>query len=84
MPVPLRELDRWGRSVPMREPPGRGVGMAELWMTVSTKRPLRPPVSDRFTLRSELQTPELGLQVAIGQLFSQETEQRTEQPGLFQ
>ena len=30
------------------------------------------------------QTPELDLQVAIGQLFSQETEQRTEQPGLFQ
>ena len=44
-------------------------------MTVSTKRPLTAnPVSDRFTPRSELSDPELDLQVAIGQLFSQETE----------
>ena len=80
MPVPLRELDRWGRSVPMREPPGHG-GTVD---AVSTKRPLRQPVSDRFTPRSELSDPGGRSQVAIGQLFSQETEQRTEQPGLFQ
>jgi hypothetical protein len=30
------------------------------------------------------QTLELDLQVAIGRLFSQKTEHRTEQPGLFQ
>jgi hypothetical protein len=36
---------------------GNHLGTAELWMTVSTKRPLRPPVSDCFTPRSELSDP---------------------------
>jgi len=61
------------------------LGTAELWMTVSTNAPLRPPRSPTTSpLAVSFQTPELDLQVAIGQLFSQETEQRTEQPGLFQ
>ena len=64
---------------------GNHLCTADLWMTVSTKRPLRPPRSPTASpLAVSFQTPELDLQVAIGQLFSQETEQRTEQPGLFQ
>ncbi len=53
-------------------------------MTVSTKRPLTATgLRTASPLAVSLQTPDLGLQVAIGQLFGQETEQRTEQPGLF-
>jgi hypothetical protein len=81
MPVPLRELDRWRRSVPIREPPGYGG-------TVDDGEHQAPPYGDRSPTASPLavsfQTPELGLQVAIGQPFSQETEQRTKQPGLLQ
>jgi hypothetical protein len=81
MPVRLRESDRWRRSVPFREPPGHGgtvddsVHQAPL---TATRSPTASPLALSF------QTPDLGLQVAIGQLFGQETEQRTEQPGLFQ
>ena len=50
-------------------------------MTLSTSAPLRPPRSPTASpLAVSFQTPELDLQVAISQLFSQETEQRTEQP----
>jgi hypothetical protein len=64
---------------------GNHLGTAELWMTVSTKRPLRQHRTPTASpLAVSFQTPELDLQVAIGQLSSQETEQRTEQPGLFQ
>jgi hypothetical protein len=35
MPVRLRALDRWRRSVPFREP----LGMAELWMTCEHQAP---------------------------------------------
>ena len=44
-------------------------------MTVSTKRPLWPTRSPTASpLAVSFQTPELDLQVAIGQMFSQETE----------
>ena len=81
MPVRLRALDRWRRSVLIRN----HLGTAELWMTVSTKRSIyghRSPTASPLAM--SFQTPELHLQVAIGQLLRQETEQRTEQPGLFQ
>jgi hypothetical protein len=42
------------------------------------------PVSECSPLATSLETPKLGPQVAIGQLFSEETKQRAEQPSLFQ
>jgi hypothetical protein len=82
MPVPLRELDRWRRSVPIREPPGHAGIVDDCEHQALRLRPPRSPTASPLAM--SFQTPELDLQVAIGQLFSQETEQRTEQPGLFQ
>jgi hypothetical protein len=59
MPVPLRELDRWRRSVPIREPPGHDGTMDDCEHQA-------PPYGHRSSTASPLavsfQTPELGLQ----------------------
>ena len=86
--APLRNAGptaRLGPLAPLGPIQGNRLGTAELWMTVSTKRSLTAtPAPTASPLAVSFQTPELDLQVAIGQLLRQETEQRTEQPCLFQ
>ena len=82
MPVRLHALDRWRRSVPIQGTPWARRTVDDCLSTSAPLRPHRAPTASALAV--SFQTPELDLQVAIGQLFSQETEQRTEQPGLFQ